>query len=142
MKKLIYIGVFILFIIVLFVISCNVIYIKNTKIDQDGVTIKAIDNTITPTSATVLIKSEKVEYTYAWEYRYRLQKRVFCTWEEVPILEDEYIIIAISMALDENNEHEYTLRWQNKYGSLKKGTYRAVLYCDGKEFFSEPFKIN
>lgn len=146
MKKIVVIIFLLLLIFAILIIVSNIIYSNNAEIYQDGVTITPMIDTITPTSVTLLMKSEKSIYRDGWEYRYRIEKKSFYGWKEAPIVEEQNIIMGISYALDEENKLENPIRWESKYGSLKSGTYRVVLYFSATadeeiEFYSKPFKI-
>jgi len=146
MQKLVFRSILVLFVVAFLIIILNTIYSNNTEIYQDGVTITPMIDTITPTSVTLLIESEKSIYRAGWEYRYRIEKKSFNGWKEAPIVEEQNIIMGISYVLDEENKLEHPIRWESKYGKLKSGTYRVVLYFSATvgeetEFYSKPFKI-
>lgn len=90
----------------------------------DNVSITVIENTITNTSAEILIKDTN-EISYEWGESFRLQEKSNNTWNDATPIKD-LNFVAIAHNLDYNHELVLKINYGDYYGTLKNGTYRIV----------------
>ena len=102
----------------------------------DNVTMEIMSDTLTKTSATVVITDlSGSNYTYSKQYtieKYEDEK----WWVIKPLIKNE-ITTTEGYSVDENNSLTMNLNWEKKYGELNKGRYRIVIkvsdnWPDGK----------
>ena len=102
----------------------------------DNVTMEIMSDTLTKTSATVVITDlSGSNYTYSKNYnieKYEDEK----WWVIKPLIKNE-ITTTEGYSVDENNSLTMNLNWEKKYGELNKGRYRIVIkvsdnWPDGK----------
>ena len=90
----------------------------------DNVTITVIEDTITNTSAEILIKDTN-EISYGWDESFRLQEKLNNDWKDVtPIKDLNFVTRAYN--LDDNQELVLKTNYGDYYGPLENGTYRIV----------------
>ncbi|MGM7684425.1 immunoglobulin-like domain-containing protein [Cytobacillus sp. Hm23] len=92
----------------------------------DGVTMIAIEETVSPTGLTVALEntSDK-EYIYG-EY-FSLEKNINGRWYQVPVaIDDNYGFNDIGYRLASSDVKEWTVDWSWLYGNLITGEYRIV----------------
>ena len=99
-------------------------YLKLRSFDNVRMSLK--DNTVTNTSATIIIEDNNV-VPYGYGDGYILETKVLGMW--IPLIPkcgiptwDDYTLII------KNGETELPVNWSKIYGSLKKGKYRLVKY--------------
>ena len=102
----------------------------------DNVTMEIMSDTLTKTSATVVITDlSGSNYTYSKNYnieKYEDEK----WWVLKPLIKNE-ITTMEGYSVDENNSLTLNLNLEKKYGELNKGRYRIVIkvsdnWPDGK----------
>lgn len=94
------------------------------NITNDKVTMTVKENTLTSTSATIIL-TNKTEEGYIYGEPYHLEIKDKDTWYILEPKEELYFIMpAYSLKANEKVEKEYN--WEHGYGELDKGTYRLV----------------
>ncbi len=143
MKK----GIFIIIIIVLILVVGQVIYTcynnhnkENKEYNPYNRTIKKVsmkikENTLTKTSATIVITDENT-IPYFWGESYIIEKNIFGNWwTKVPLIAG-YSETPMSLR-GENGITEMKIDWSDRYGELKEGKYRIVKYANEGEIYAE-----
>ena len=140
MKKriLIVLGVFLVIIgiVIMAVLNDDYLIKESDIVIADNVTMEIMSDTLTKTSATVVITDlSGSNYTYSKQYtieKYEDEK----WWVIKPLIKNE-ITTTEGYSVDENNSLTMNLNWEKKYGELNKGRYRIVIkvsdnWPDGK----------
>lgn len=121
--------IFIVLILAILTISIFNRYKSNDNPSWKNVHIYIKKGTLTPTSATIICKNKnKLKYDCYFFDKFFIDKKEGDTWFELPVLES-YVILGILNTFTDTEgapyTYEYTLHWDDKYGSLSPGeTYR------------------
>lgn len=108
----------------------------------DGVSMSIMDDTLTPTSAKVIIKdTNKDKYVYGEEFF--IEKKVEGVWKKLDPIVDSYGFNDMGYLVGDSNKLGMIQDWTNIYGALTKGEYRLVknVFDDGYKYFSVEFEI-
>ncbi len=128
-KKLIFIAI---------IFTCFVITGCNKEMNTlENVSIKIKDDTLTKTSATIII-TDKSNKDYNYDEWFRIDKKENNKWKELETISSNWIDLPVYKI--ENNTLEMNQDWTNIYGSLKKGNYRLVKEVNDK-YISVEFTI-
>lgn len=107
---------------------------SDIKISQSDVSLTIKDETLTNTSATLILKNnsdKKVEY--GEDYKIEIKKSG--EWHKINV--DQWFDLPAT-EVDVGESKEINLNWKDVYGKLKKGTYRIVK--DIEYYGEESFK--
>lgn len=110
----------------------------------ENVTIEVLKDTITNTSAEILI-TDNNEDKYGWGVQFKIQEKVNDEWKDLEYISDEVAWISIAYNLNEDNQLKQKLNFENYYGKLESGIYRVVKsQWDNNEYidlYSDEFEI-
>lgn len=102
----------------------NVTERKKLNRDPEKVTIKIVEDTITPEGLTILI-TDKNENTYGYGEAYGIQVKKDNEWKDLESLPGT-VWILLAYNPNEDGELSQKLDFTRIYGTLQKGTYRIV----------------
>lgn len=108
----------------------------------DGVSMSIMEDTLTPTSAKVIIKdTNKEKYVYGEEFF--LEKKENGIWVRLTPIVDNYGFNDLGYLVGDSNKLGMVQDWTNIYGALSKGKYRLVknVFDNGYKYFSVEFEI-
>lgn len=109
--------------------------------DIDGITMTIKENTLTKTSATIIITDTTNNNNIYGGY-YRIDKFEDNVWKPLDIIyKGNYGWTAIGYLLDKDNKLEMDINWSTLYGELNKGKYRIVKEINNK-YFKVEFQID
>lgn len=118
--------------------------------EADGVSMTIEKDTLTRTSATVIISDYGKETNVYGEF-YRIDKKENGEWKEVKKAHDDYGFNDMAYFVDEDGKLEFKCDWKYLYGKLENGEYRLVKYTfpnldraitdDDISYFSVEFTI-
>lgn len=110
--------------------------------EKEKVTVEVLLNTVTPSSATIVV-TDKNKTSYGWGKSYKLQQKIADDWLDMaPIAPMAFEEIAY--ILDENGQFKQNIDWSRFYGDLGKGKFRIVKDTYDKGyiyFYSNEFEI-
>lgn len=126
----------------------NKYYSEYNRINVDnlneinGLSMTIKENTLTNTSATIIITDNSGKYNTFGNW-FRIDKKVNNEWREVESIHFNYVFNEIGLLTNDNNQLELDEDWEYMYGKLEKGSYRLVknVYDDGEKYFSVKFDI-
>ena len=124
MKKKLMIILIVLVILVL--ISFAIFIILNRNISDEcksNITMTIKEETLTRTSATIIIKDNNRENRYGEGYI--IEKNENGEWKSVKQV-GEYFIKMISWSTGINGKLNFNINWSERYGELENGEYRIV----------------
>ena len=121
---------------VLLILLCLFIVVGCGK-KEPLVTMRIKDNTLTNTSAIVIITDKNSKhYTYGEWFRIDYNKDN--EWHKLETITDDISFYMIGYDIDKNNELEMETNWEWLYGKLKPGEYRLVKRVeDNTEIYAE-----
>ena len=112
-------------IIILGITRCNSSKIgkkSDVQISQSDVSLIIKDETLTNTSATLILKNNSdKKIKYGEDYKIEIKKNE--KWYKINV--DQWFNLPTT-ELDVGKSKEINLNWKTSYGKLKKGTYRIV----------------
>ncbi len=115
---------------------------KNIQDKYSKISISIKENTLTPTSATVIISDiNEPRNTYGeW---FRIDKKTDGFWEELKPIDNNYGFNDIGLIVGEDNKLEINTDWSKIYGKLEKGEYRLVkdIYNNDHIYLAVEFTI-
>lgn len=98
----------------------------NAELNEiDGVSMTIEKDTLTRTSATIIISDYEKETNVYGEF-YRIDKKENGEWKEVKKAHDNYDFNDMAYYVDEDGKLEFKCNWEYIYGKLEKGKYRLV----------------
>lgn len=110
--------------------------------DSSKVTIEVLLDTVTSTSATIVV-TDKNEDSYGWGKSYKLQQKIDGEWKDLKS-RTEMVFEEIAYALDKSGQFKQNIDWTKFYGELEKGIYRIVKDTYNKGyiyFYSNEFEV-
>ncbi len=140
--------IFFLIIFVILFIIIGIFYLKNNGLNlqnlnikndinnngnvDDKIDIEIKDETLTPSSATIVIKYNN---SFGYDKWYRIDKQENGEWKNIETIKDNNSFTAEGYILNSTNEIELTIDWSDLYGILENGKYRIVkkVYINNKE---------
>lgn len=93
-------------------------------IKSDQVSMQVKEDTLTNTSATIIITNH-IDESFSYGEPYHLEKKVDGTWYILEPDEELNFILPVYQ-LDANTSIEKDYNWEYGYGKLDKGDYRLV----------------
>lgn len=105
--------------------------IEANQVKNVSMTIK--EGTLTNTGVTIIIEN-KNEKKHEYDENFRIDKRINNKWEEVKVINNNYVINDIAFIIGKDGIAEQKVDWKNLYGELGEGEYRIVKRLDGKQF--------
>lgn len=110
---------------------------------MEEVTIEVIENTITPTGATIVI-TDNNKNSYMWTETYALQIEQDDAWRDVTPI-SEPVFQDILYTRNDENQIEQNIDWSTSYGPLPAGTYKIIKHVNTSSqsifFDSNTFEI-
>ena len=104
----------------------------------DGVSISIKDDTLTATTAVIIIKND-TDLEYTTGEAFYIDKKVNGKWMKLKTNYDTFWTL-VGIIIPSNSYHEFEYNWEDLYGKLKKGTYRFVKEINSKRIAVE-FKV-
>ncbi len=104
----------------------------------DGVSISIKDDTLTATTAVIIIKND-TDLEYTTGEAFYIDKKVNGKWMKLKTNYDAFWTL-VGIIIPSNSYHEFEYNWEDLYGKLKKGTYRLVKEINSKRIAVE-FKV-
>ena len=111
--------------------------------NPENVTIEILADTISNTSAEILITDNNVDQ-YGWGVEFRVQEKVDNEWKDLDYISDDLTWIDIAYELNADNQLTQKLDIEKYYGKLNNGIYRIVkpVYDNGYvDIYSNEFEI-
>lgn len=98
---------------------------KDVKIDMSKITMTIKEGTLTAKGATVIITDTNEEHAVYCEY-FVLEQERDNKWVEVDKIDNgvRYVFHEIALLVGDDNKLETTMNWENLYGTLEQGHYR------------------
>lgn len=111
--------------------------LKRATIDKTkNVSMSIEENTLTKTSATIIIKDTNEEPLWydAW---FRIDKYNNGDWEMLPANEKYYCFFDLAYGVNEEGILKMKTSWKMIYGELEAGKYRIVKDVAGQNYYIE-----
>ena len=91
-----------------------------------GVSMTIKKDTLTRTSATVVITDTNGKEVNIYGEYFRIDKKENEEWKEVEKVHGDMYFNAMAYYVDDNGNLEFEINWEYAYGSLENGEYRIV----------------
>lgn len=101
----------------------------------DGVSISIKDDTLTATTAVIIIKNE-TDSDIETGTAFSIDKEVNGKWMKLKTKHDTFWNL-VSIIIPSNSSRELECNWEDIYGKLEKGTYRLVKEINSKNIAVE-----